>query len=246
MRGHWCTKVGVGLLGVVLLTGCRVQTAVEVDVRSDGSGQVRATLTLDRAAAAQVPDVARHRRVDDLEAAGWRVEEPKTTEGGGVELRATKGFSSPDAATRVVDELAGANGPFRQFRLSHRRSLLKTRTAFSGTVDLSAGLEGFSDPALRERLGGPLVDGATLEHQLGRPLGEVFTFRVRADLPGNAQTNAVGGGEVWEPKLGETLILEATAERWNLARLGFAALAVVSGMALVVVLLRRPSVVPEG
>jgi hypothetical protein len=236
----------LAVLGVVLLAGCQVDTAVEVRAGAGGRGQVRATVTLDRAAAAQVPDLARQQRVEDLQQAGWRVQGPKTRDDGGMELRAAKGFSSPADATRVVEELAGADGPFRQFRLGRRRSLLKTRTSFSGTVDLSAGLDGFADPALRQRLGGSVVDAAALERQLGISLPQVFRFKVVADLPGHVKGNAVGGGRVWEPKLGQTLTLEATAEQWNLASLAFGAVAVASAVALAVVLLRRVGLFAPG
>ncbi|MDP9070662.1 MAG: hypothetical protein M3N68_05140 [Actinomycetota bacterium] len=210
-----------------------------MDAGPDGRGQVRATVTLDRAAAEQVPDLARQQRVEDLEAAGWRVEEPERDEDGSVEVRAVKAFSSAAGATRAVEELTGPDGAFRQFALTRTRTFLKTRTRFSGTVDLSRGLEGFIDPVLRERLGGSGLDSATVERQLGAPLAQVFTFEVRADLPGEVAGNAPGGRAVWEPKLGQTMALEASAEQWNVLALASAVTAVVSGAALLVVLVRR-------
>ena len=207
---------------------------------------MQATLTLDRAAAEQVPDLARQQRVGDLRQAGWRVEGPERTDDGGMRLQAAKSFSSPAGATRTVEELTGPDGAFRRFELTRRRSFLKTRTGFSGTVDLSRGLDGFVDPALRERLGQPAFDAATLEHQLGVPLSEVFRFRVQADLPGQVRGNAAGGGAVWEPRLGETLALEARAETWNVASMGFAVTSVVAGVALVVVLVRRSRTISWG
>ncbi len=241
-----CTKVALGALGVLFLSGCRVDTAVEVDAGRDGRGQVRTTLTLDRAAAEQVANLAGQQRVDDLRQAGWRVAGPERTEDGGMRLEAAQSFSSAAGAARAVEELTGADGAFRRFQLTRQRTFLRTRTGFSGTVDLSRGLEGFVDPALRERLGQPAFDAATLEPQLGVPLSEVFRFRVQADLPGQVRGNAPGGGAVWEPKLGETLALEARSETWNVASMAFAVTAVVSGVALLAVLVRRSRTVSWG
>jgi hypothetical protein len=249
VRGRGRTKVGLGVLGlagVLLLTGCRVETTVEVAAGADGQGQVRTTVTLDRAAAEQVASVAGQQRVEDLRQAGWRVDGPEEAEGGGIRLQAAKSFSSAAGAARAVEELTGADGAFRRFQLTRSRTFLKTRTGLSGTVDLSRGLEGFIDPDLRDRLGGPGLDTANLERQLGVPLSEVFAFRVEADLPGEVRGNAPDGGAVWQPKLGETLALEATSETWNVAGMAFAATALVSGVALVVVLVRRSRTITWG
>ena len=236
--------MALAVLALASLAGCQVDTTVGIDARADGSGVVRVVVALDRAAAAQVPDLAQQLRVDDLEAAGWRVEEPVPREGGGVEIRARKAFRSPAGAARVVEELGGDGGPFRRFRLTRDRSFLRTRTALSGTVDLSSGLAAFSDPVLTERLGGsPLgVDPAVVERQLGVALSQVFAFKVAVRLPGEVESNAPareGGGPVWLPELGQTLTLEADAEAWNASSLLFAAVAVVAGTALLAVLVRR-------
>ena len=249
MRGHWCTKVALGALGALgalLLTGCRVDTAVEVDAGADGRGQVRTTITLDRLAADQVANVAGQQRVEDLRQAGWRVEGPEKAEDGGLRLRAVKSFSSPAGATRAVEELAGPDGAFRSFQLTRRRTFLKTRTGLSGTVDLSRGLEGFLDPDLRARLGGAGLDAPSLERQLGVPLPEVFGFEVRAGLPGRVEGNAPDGGAVWRPKLGEALAIDARAEQWNVGGMAFAVVAVASGVALLAVLVRRSRAISWG
>ena len=246
MRGHWCTKVALGAFAAALLAGCRVDTAVEVDAGADGRGQVRTTVTLDPAAAVQVSNVAGQQRVEDLRQAGWRVEDPEKVEGGGLRLRAVKSFSSLAGAARAMEELAGPDGAFRAFHVTRRRTFLKTRTALSGTVDLSRGLDGFIDPDLRARLGGAGFDAPGLERHLGVPLSEVFRFEVQADLPGRVEGNGLDGGAVWRPKLGETLAVEARSEQWNVATMAFAGMAVVSGVALLAVLVRRSRAISWG
>ncbi len=206
---------------------------MDLTARPDGGGQVRATVVLDKQAAAQVPDLAQDLRLDDLDAAGWEVEGPSGSDGGEVRVEATKSFTTPAGASRAIEELGGPKGPFRDFRLRVDRSFLETRTSVDGTVDLSSGLEGFSDEVLRQRLGSPLgVDLATVERQLGRPLQEMFRVTVEARLPGEAPT-------VVSPELGQRAELVASARRLNVERIVAAAVAGVAGLVLAVVLLRR-------
>ena len=218
-------------MAVVLGTGCRVDVAVGVQVGRDGTGQVTASVLLDQAAAAHLVEGAEQPRVADLEAAGWQVEGPVARTGGAQELRAVKRFDSPAGATRAVEELTAPGGPFRSFRLSQQRSFLKTRTAVTGTVDLSGGLDGFADPALRDQLAAAGGDFATVERQLGVPAAEAIHFEVKAELPGRART--------WRPALGETVEVGTSVESWNTSRIAFLAVAVASGLALLAVLVSR-------
>ena len=183
-----------------------------------------------------MPDLAEQLRVDDLKAAGWRIEGPAPAPGGRTEVKAVKAFGSPAEATGVFRELTGPDGPFAALRLARHRSLLKTRTSLTGSVDLAAGLEAFSDEVLKERLGGlPLgVDPAKLEAELGRPLADVFGFRLTADLPGE-----LDGPASWQVRLGQTTAVNAAAEQWNLTTIALTATSAASGLALLAVLLRR-------
>lgn len=225
------------------LGGCQVSTAIGVDTRSDGSGVVRATVTLDRAAALEAGDLGSRLRVDDLRAAGWRIDGPAATADGGMEVRASKGFATPAQATGVVEELSGADGPFKSFRVSRSRSFAKTKVAFRGDVDLRRGLGSFSDEDLRARLGNDVgFDPAELEGRLGRALSRIFPVKVVARLPGSIDSNApvkAGNGAQWTPLLGEEVTLVATSEQWNVRNLVAAGLAVVFGVALVVLLVVR-------
>lgn len=232
-------------LALVLLSGCRVGVTVGIDSEADGSGRVRAVVTLDPAAARRVPDLADQLETDDLRAAGWEVEGPRPTAEGGVEVRAAKRFRSPQEATQAVEELTGPTGPFRDFRLRRSRSFFKTRTAFEGTVDLTGGLEGFSDDALRQRLGGSALgfDPTDIERQVGEPLARIFDIRVVARLPGDIErSNApgrAGNGVAWQPTLGEEVRLTAAAEQWNARNVVAGALALASGVAAVFLAVRR-------
>lgn len=226
-------------LALVVLTGCQVDITVGVDARRDGSGEVRATVTLDEAAAKRVPDLASQLQVEDLRDAGWTVTGPDKAEGGGVVVVARKPFRDPAGASEAVRELSGDGGPFQNFRVTSSRSFFKTTTTFSGDVDLTAGLAGFSDADLQARLGGePLgVDQQELERQVGSVLEKAFKVRVAVRLPGDVKANTVGqagNGAVWSPGLGEKAGLEARAEDWNTANLAAAAVALIAGIAFAV------------
>lgn len=218
------------MLLVVLATGgCQVVLTTGVDVKKDGSGVVRAAVGLDDEALRQLGDPATELRLDDLREAGWAVAPPAKEADGLMWVRLSKPFADPEQAGRVAAELSGSGGPFREFRLERRRSLLRTTTEFTGVVDLTAGLAGLYDQALRDALGGdaaPALDAAALA-------GQDVRVRVEARLPGEEP-------RVWEPTLGEELRLEATSDVFNLRLVGGAAAAVALTAAALVLLRRRP------
>ena len=68
---------------VLVVSGCQVKTDVALKMNEDGSGTVKLTVTLDQEAAAQAPDLAQQLKTEDLKAAGWTIEGPTATDGGG-------------------------------------------------------------------------------------------------------------------------------------------------------------------
>jgi hypothetical protein len=237
-------RLVLAVAALASLAGCKVETTVEVDADADGTGRVVAEVVLDDDAVRRVPGLAEQLRVDDLRAAGWQVEKPRKAAAGGLVVEAAKRFRTPAEAAQAVEELTGPAGPFRGFELRRERSFLRTRTAFSGTVDLGRGIEAFGDDVLRDRLGGSSLglDPAELESRLGTALSDVFSFRVVARLPGNVSSDASGvegDGVVWRPALGETVVVHATSVRWNVRSIAAAAVSAVAAAALAIVLARR-------
>ncbi len=223
--------------------GCQVTIDSGVKASADGSGLVQVVVSLDKRATELVPDLARQLRLDDLRQAGWKTAGPARTGDGHTWAHVSKPFASPQQATRVMRELSGPQGPFRNFRLVQRRSLLRTTTIFTGSVDLRPHLEAFGDEGLRDRLGGTSfgVDTAGLEKQLGTSLDHSFRVRISARLPGVIESNApveIGGGVAWEPRWGERQTLRAASSAWNIRPLA-AAIAVGAVLALVMVLARH-------
>lgn len=228
----------VAVAALLLLAGCRVEVAVRVEADAGGAGWVRATVHLDKQAVDAVDDLAGQLRVDDLAAAGWEIDGPTTVAGGGARLRAAKRFATPEGAARAFRELSGPSGPFSALRLSVERGAWRTQSSLQGKVDLSGGLAAFGDEALNGLLGNPTLglDPAEVERELGRPLDEVFTFELSADLPGRVEANAPrtrSGQPVWPARFGASVPVQATAEAWNWVNVGLGGVALLSGLTLI-------------
>ena len=203
---------GRTLLAVVALalfaTGCHVTLSAGIDLRADGSGTVHAGVGFDDEALAEIGDLGAALRADDLRRAGWEVVGPAKEDDGLTWVRAAKEFDDVEEAAVVAAELSGPNGPFRDFRVTRERSLFRTRTSFTGVVDLTAGLTGLSDADLQAALGdfdlGLDVEG--LQRRFGDTLGDRVRVEVSAKLPGKVDaepaTTVDGGRAVWTAAVG--------------------------------------------
>ena len=223
-------------------SACQVTLTAGVDVNRDGTGRVVAGVGLDDEAVREVGDLATGLRLDDVRAAGWLVEAPRKEDDGLTWIRASKPFSEPEQVPAIVAELNGAGGPFRDFRVTRTKSLTRSKTVFTGTVDLVAGLTGLSDPELVAARDDddPGLDVEGLRSRFGDRLKVLAT----AGLPGEITTNAPardGGRAVWAPELGQTVQLEASSSAFRVdPRLPIAAgAALVIAVVLLLVLLRR-------
>jgi hypothetical protein len=202
-------------------TACQVKLQAGVDVARNGSGRVTAGVGVDADALKQVGDLAAALRVDDLRQAGWDVQGPKKEGDGLTWVRASKPFADPASAQTTMAELSGPDGPFRDFHLVRTKTLLRSRTTFTGVVDLSHGLAGLADPDLTAKLGdvdlGLDLDG--LRKRFGDDLATSVQVEVAAGLTGKVTTNAPhrdGGRAVWTPELGQTVQLQATSSAFRI------------------------------
>ena len=229
-------------LALLVCSACQVTIAVGVDAKQNGSGVVRAGVGLDDDALRQIPDLAQQLRVDDLKRAGWTVVGPRKESDDRTWVRATKVFPNPAAAGKALNELNGANGPFKSFRLQIKHSFLRTKTSFTGTVD-RVGAQGLADPKLQQQFAGSGVDPKVLEQQLNLVIDRSVRTEVVANLPGSISSNAptqLSGGVVWHPKAGEQAHLVASSTAWNLRPIIFGAVAIVLAAAALL-LWRRSS-----
>lgn len=240
-------RLRLGALVAVLavaLSGCQVSLVAGVTVGRDGKGTVSAGLGLDADALQQLGDVAAALKVDDLRNAGWTVTGPRKEGDGLTWMRLSKPFADPQEANLALAELSGPGGPFRDLRLTRTRTLFKSRTSVTGTVDLASGLAGLSDPDLASKLAdvdlGLDVEG--LQRRFGADLAKALHVEFAADLPGKVTTNAPtrsAGRVVWAPGPGQSTEVRAESSAFNVATLAGLATAAALLLIGVVVLVRR-------
>ncbi len=191
---------------MLFATACRVDATVDVTVDDDGSGVVSVAVEMDDEALAALGDPVTAVPIDDLEANGWSVEEPEV-DATGATLRASKPFENPRQFQAVMAELAGADGPLRDFMLERETPFAKAEWRLTGTIDLSGGIDAFGDEQLAELLGRPIGwTTADLESEIGKPLSETFGFELIATLPGDPGGNGTredGGAMSWSARLGQ-------------------------------------------
>ena len=204
---------------LVVLASCQTEAFVEVQVDTDGSGAVYIALALDQDAAAKSvlfegkpPNLI---PVEDLTRAGWTVTGPTQEQDGRIWLRAEKEFTQLDQLTGVVNEVAGPDGPFRDFKVERSLSFGERSWQFSGTVDLSKGLAGFSDDGVAAAFGGePLGQPAEIyAQQVGLTLEEAVKLNIVVDLPGDLKANngVIGSAGLAAPTTSSTTKAAAEA-----------------------------------
>ena len=93
-----------------LLSACRVETTVVIDVEPDGSGEVAVIVTLDEKAVSAVENIeslSEQLRIADLVDAGWEASEPELSVSDGLtRITATKSFSVPERLPGVLNDIA--------------------------------------------------------------------------------------------------------------------------------------------
>ncbi len=203
-------------------TACQVDLVAGLDVNRDGTGQISAGVGLDADAMKEVGDLSSALRVDDLRQAGWKLTGPRRENDGLTWVRATRPFATADQATAAMAQLAGPGGPFRDFRLTRTKSLTRSKTTFTGVVDLTGGLSGLSDPDLTATLGdvdlGLDIEG--LRRRFGADLAKSVQVRVTVGLPGEVTTDAPareGDRALWSPDVGRRVRLSASSEALKVA-----------------------------
>jgi hypothetical protein len=175
---------------VLALVGCQVKVQVDTKVNPDGSGTVTVAVGLDADALSQVGDLKSQLRVSDLQAAGWTVTGPTRAADGYTWVRAAKPFADAAQATQVMAEVNGADGAFRDWTVSRSSSAWSTSWKVTGTVDLSKGMQTFSDPKLDQALGAHGYDDliTQIEKREGKPVSDMVDVQVSVELPGAART----------------------------------------------------------
>jgi hypothetical protein len=220
---------------VVLLAGCKVDTAVTVDMHNDGSGvvTVRATLDADAVSAAEAGGGKLEERVRlaDLAAAGWKVGPWVRSDAGTAQIRLSKRFASPEQVAPIIAEVSGPNGPLRDVKARRERGVASTEYDVTGAVDLAAVGTGLAaDQDLVNSLAKQQVDVNVIDQALLTELRNAVSVSVVVALPDGSRTTVHGVSGQRRPIAASTSIL-------NTRRLVLLALAVIFVILAIVVLL---------
>ena len=237
--GRAVLLVVVGLV----LAGCQLRTELNITVEDDGSGVLEVAVALDEDAVQRRPDVLEEVDLSDLVDTGWEVTGPAEEADGYTWIRARHDFGTPEELGPLVDEVAGEDGPFRDFGLTREDAFAETRYELTGAVDFTAGAAAFADdPELAEALEAEPIE--LVESRLGQAIDELVQVQVAVRLPGSVESNAptqASNGAVWRPSVveREAVTLEATGTVSRDERLVWVGVAVAAGFALVLYLLVR-------
>ncbi len=214
---------------MLVLSACRLDARVRVQVREDGSGSVRVRVVLDReavrAAGAGGTTLEDRVRLGDLPAAGWKVVPWSHRADGSAALELARPFSSPEQLRTVMKDLNGADGPLRSVRLNRTRDLVHTKFRFRARADLAGVTSGIvGDSQLAANLAGQRVDVAGLDAKLSARLRDALRMDVAVALPG-------GGTTSWHLAPGTAKALEASSSEFDIARAVWLGLGIVLGAA---------------
>jgi hypothetical protein len=193
--------VGLCLTLVFTLTSCRVDSVVTLTVKPNGSGTVAVVSSANAAVVAAVPNLVDELAFDDLEASGWDISDFVTTEEGELQVRVSQGFSTPDEATAILNQLSAEFGPFRNMNLMREGKDTDSTWTLKGELQVTGGLNAFADSALIDLIGGTPFEDALADS--GQDIGQAVGITFKAALPGDVVST--------------TGLNEAGVLRWNVA-----------------------------
>ena len=180
------------LAGALLVaSACEVDVGVDIDVAENGSGTVSLGVSLDRAAAEALGDLANQIDLDDLALAGWEVSGPAREADNLLWLRATKPFGSAEELPSILAEIAGPD-VFRGFELRRRAEFAEQTWDVAGQVDPAAAFPELLDTLAFNRGFAERIRSAVGESG-GGSLTSGVTMRLSIDLPGELRS----GGDVY-------------------------------------------------
>jgi len=215
-------------LALILLASCQMEVGVGTKLNANGSGTFTMAVAADKefidglngtapgsgAAGLGGSFAGIEELFSSLQKAGWRVKDTTDAKGDRA-FTAACDFVSHTAFTRCLGQLSsqGGDGGVRlqdtgmTFDYATKRGLFKTHAFFAGSVDLTGPVRGQSPQ---------------LAAQLQTLASQVFTFEVRAQLPGaprvvaGASEAKVNGDLVtWTPSVGEKLDFRAESDAYQ-------------------------------
>lgn len=230
----------IGALGalVLLLSACRVDVVVSVDLNDDGSGTLGVAVALDPDAVAAAESgggtLEERLRLSDLADAGWSVGAWERSDDGSARIEIEHAFGTPAEAGALVVSLNGEAGPVPELDLERSESLLSTTYTADAVVDLAgvaAGVGGDAD--LADSLEAAGADPAAVDLGLSAAAQRDLAVALEVQFPD-------GSTEVVAAEPGERVELSGSASDSDSTRITLLIVAAgLVGLALVVVVVGR-------
>jgi hypothetical protein len=169
-----------------LLTSCRVDSVVTLDVEPDGSGTLAIVTTADAEVVAKYPNLASELSFDDAKAAGWSVSDVATSPEGAMQVRVAHHFVNPEEATDLLGQLSSEFGPFKDLVLTRTGKDTDSTWNLVGKLQVNDGLKAFADPQLLTTIGASPFQ-ATLANS-GLDIGQAVGVTFNLKLPGEIES----------------------------------------------------------
>lgn len=179
-------RIGAVITTVIVLSSCRVDANISMNVKPNGSGSVTVVVTADKEIVAKAPDLESDLRTDDLKAAGWSVDKPVKTKDGGLSVTFRHAFSTPAQATAILAQVNGPRGPLHDMSITRSGRDTDSTWTLKGRLEVNGGLEAFVDDATLK-----LLDGAPYAAEVSEAnmdLGDAVGINFDATLPGKVNT----------------------------------------------------------
>jgi hypothetical protein len=201
------------LIAVTLvLSACRVDVAIDVEVTESGASTVTVTALADAWLLAQVPRLLDDLSLSDLAAVGWRIDGPQPTADGGVRVVLQREARDLEDLAAV---LADVGAPLSSMRVVRADEFARSSWELSGRSVLHDGTAALVDPEALSALGA--APFAAELNEAGVTLAEVMTLTLRMRLPGDLVSttgDARDGVITWSlPVDGTQVSLQAFSER---------------------------------
>lgn len=207
-RWWWLSLLVIGA------SACQGSFDVVVMVNEDGSGQVATTSTISADAAEQLLDLETDADgivLADLALSGWVVEPPEVAVDGATVITATKEFGTPEQFSEIMEELAGASGPYQDFELVRTKSFGRVDYELRGVIDTTVDLSVFADDELESSLGRSIQSIAAQYGAAEQQVSLSLLVTLPGEVEGEAPTRLIATtqdqvGARWQASLADDTV----------------------------------------
>jgi hypothetical protein len=219
------------VLVAVVVSACRVDATLRIDVAEDGSGTVTLDVLLDADAVARAETgggtLEERVRLADLDAAGWEAIGWERRDDGSASISLVHGFATPEEAGELVADLNGTTGPVPELALTRASRFFETEFAINGVIDLGAVESGIvSDEDLRAALEANGLPVEALDTRVLEAAQGGLAVTVEVSLPGDETVTASAAHGERAPVDGQSAVTDTRRIVLAVSAFGLVTLAV--------------------